>query len=47
MIAVILASLLTGNPFRALGMGYIDYSGTPAAGAPAASTTQAPADDKK
>ncbi len=45
VIAVILASLFTGNPFRAIRLGYLDYTGTPAAGAPAASTTHAPAND--
>ncbi len=45
VIAVILASLLTGSPFRAVRLGYLDYTGTPAAGAPAASATRAPAND--
>ena len=43
VIAMILATLLTGNPFRATQLAYTDYSGTPAAGAPKASTTHAPA----
>ncbi len=40
VIAVILASFFTGNPFRAIRLGYLDYTGTPAA-----STTHAPAND--
>ena len=43
VIAVVLATLVTGNPFRALVLAYTDYSGTPAAGAAKASTTNAPA----
>ena len=43
VIALILATLVTGNPFRAMVMAYTDYAGTPAAGAPKASTTEAPA----
>ena len=42
LIALVLATLLTGNPFRAMQLAYTDYSGTPAAGAPKASTTHAP-----
>jgi len=45
VVAVILATLLTGNPFRAVRLAYIDYSNTPAAGAPKAdpSPTKQPA----
>ena len=42
LIALVLATLLTGNPFRAMTLAYTDYSNTPAAGAPKASTTHAP-----
>ena len=42
VISLVLATLLTGNPFRAMGLAYTDYSHTPAAGAPKASTTRAP-----
>jgi hypothetical protein len=43
VIGVVLATILTGNPFRAMSLAYTDYSGTPAAGAGKASTTRAPA----
>ena len=43
VISIVLATVVTGNPFRALRLAYTDYSGTPAAGAPKASTTTAPA----
>ena len=33
VIAVIAATLVTGNPFRAVRLAYLDYSHTPAAGA--------------
>jgi hypothetical protein len=33
VIAVILATLVTGNPFRAVRLAYLDYSHTPATGA--------------
>lgn len=33
VVAVILATLVTGNPFRAVRLAYLDYSHTPAAGA--------------
>ncbi len=33
VIAIILATLVTGNPFRAVQLAYLDYSHTPAAGA--------------
>ncbi len=42
VIALVLATLMTGNPFRAMRLAYTDYSNTPAAGAPKASTTRAP-----
>ena len=44
VLALILATLLTGNPFRATVLAYTDYSHTPAApGVPEASDTRAPA----
>ena len=43
IIGLVLATIFTGNPFRAMRLAYTDYSGTPAAGAPKASTTHAPA----
>ena len=43
VFSAIVATLLTGNPFRVLVLAYTDYSQTPAAGAPKASTTDAPA----
>lgn len=33
VIAIVLATLVTGNPFRAVRLAYLDYSHTPAAGA--------------
>ena len=33
VIAVIVATLVTGNPFRAVRLAYLDYSHTPATGA--------------
>ena len=42
VIATILACVLAGNPFRALGLAYLDYTHTPAGGAAKASTTDAP-----
>ncbi len=33
VIAIILATLVTGNPFRAVRLAYLDYTHTPAAGA--------------
>ena len=42
LIALVLATLFTGNPFRAMQLAYTDYSNTPAAGASKASTTHAP-----
>lgn len=47
VISIVLATLLVGSPFRALRLAYLDYSHTPAAGAPPASTTDAPANLKK
>ena len=43
LISIILATILTGNPFRAMVLAYTDYSHTPAAGAPKADTVNAPA----
>ncbi|GAC1346618.1 MAG: hypothetical protein NVSMB18_29360 [Acetobacteraceae bacterium] len=43
VISLILATLVTGNPFRALVLAYTDYSHTPAAGAPKADPINAPA----
>ena len=42
VIGIVLATILTGNPFRAMRLAYTDYSGTPAAGEGKASTTRAP-----
>lgn len=36
VIGIVGATLLTGNPFRAVRLAYLDYSHTPAAGAPKA-----------
>ena len=47
LLAIVLGTALTGNPFRALRLAYTDYSHTPAAGAPTASTTHAPDNDGK
>ena len=33
VVAVVLATLVTGNPFRAVRLAYLDYSHTPATGA--------------
>ncbi len=46
VISIVLATILVGSPFRALGLAYLDYSHTPAGGAPEASTTHAPATQK-
>lgn len=43
VIGLVLATLLTGNPFRATVLAYTDWSHTPAAGAEKASPTNAPA----
>jgi hypothetical protein len=42
-IGIVLATLLTGNPFLAMKLAYTDYSEAPAAGEAKASTTRAPA----
>jgi hypothetical protein len=42
VISLVLATVLTGNPFRAVRLAYLDYAQTPAGGAPIASTTEAP-----
>lgn len=42
VIAVVLATLVTGSPFRAIRLAYLDYSHTPAAGAPKADPTAKP-----
>ena len=42
VLAIIVATVLTGNPFRALGLAYLDYSHTPAGGAAKADPVQAP-----
>ncbi len=38
VISVVLATILTGNPLRAVRLAYLDYSATPAVGLPGAST---------
>jgi len=43
LIGFVLATILTGNPFRALRLAYTDYSDVPTAGEAKASTTDAPA----
>lgn len=42
VISLVLATVMTGNPFRAMVLAYTDYSHTPASGAPEASDTRAP-----
>jgi hypothetical protein len=42
VISMVLATVLVGNPFRALRLAYLDYSHTTAGGAAEASTTRAP-----
>ena len=43
VLAVVLATVMTGNPLRAMSMAYTDYTGTPASGdVGKASTTRAP-----
>ena len=42
VLSIILATVLAGNPFRALGLAYLDYSHTPAGGAAKADPVQAP-----
>ncbi len=46
VISIVLATIMVGNPFRALRLAYLDYSHTPAGGAAEASTTAAPATQK-
>ena len=43
VISLVLATVMTGNPFRATVLAYTDYSHTPAGGAEKASTTDASA----
>ena len=42
VLSLILASVLAGNPFRALGLAYLDYSHTPAGGAAKADPVRSP-----
>lgn len=42
VVALVLATVITGNPFRATRLAYTDYSHTVAAAAPRASTVNAP-----
>ena len=42
LVAIVLATLITGNPFRAVQLAYLDYSSTPAAGAPKADPAAKP-----
>ncbi len=42
ILSLVLASVVAGNPFRALGLAYLDYSHTPAGGAAKADPVQAP-----
>src|SRR3954468_8616742 len=42
LIAMVLASIFVGNPFRAIRLAYLDYSHTPAGGAAKADTVNAP-----
>ena len=42
VLAMVLSTLLVGNPLRASRLAYTDYRGTPATGAAKASTTNAP-----
>lgn len=42
LIGIIGATLVAGNPFNALRLGYLDYSHTPAGGAAKGSPTKAP-----
>ncbi len=44
VIAVILATLITGNPFRAVSLAYLDYAHTPAAGAAKADSSPTKSD---
>jgi hypothetical protein len=43
VIAMVLATIFVGNPFRAVRLAYLDYSHTPAGGAAKADTVNAPA----
>ena len=45
VVSIVLATVMVGNPFRAIRLAYLDYSHTPAGGAPEASTTRAPIGD--
>jgi len=45
VIAVILATLVTGNPFRAVRLAYLDYSHTPAYGAAKADPSPTKSDE--
>jgi len=42
VVAMVLATIFVGNPFRALRLAYLDYSHTPAGGAAKADTVNAP-----
>ena len=42
VLSLVLSWLIVGSPLRAMRMAYIDYSNTPATGARAASTVDAP-----
>ncbi len=42
VLALVLATVLAGNPFRALSLAYLDYSHTPAGGAAKGDPVQAP-----
>ena len=43
VVAMVLGTILVGNPFRAIRLAYLDYSHTPAAGAAKADPVNAPA----
>ena len=42
VISIVLATILVGSPFRALRLGYLDYTHTPAGGVAKADTVNAP-----
>lgn len=42
VVAMVLATIFTGNPLRAIRLAYLDYSHTPAGGAAKADTVNAP-----
>ena len=42
VISIVLGTILVGSPFRALRLGYLDYTHTPAGGAAKADTVNAP-----